>query len=97
MVLTIPIDTFMKWMAFAVAILGVVISMFKLWREFQDLKKSNEDRKGDSLVMFMVLRALLEDELGRHPDNKEPLSTALDNLNAHIEKRAAGVSENKKA
>jgi len=104
MSLTISVSDILMLVTILSVIAGFVTWMFKLWREFNNLKSGMAYRQDDMVMIFRCLRILLETSLCR-PENDAAglltstgsLITTLEELNRHIEKRAAGLSTRNKA
>ena len=96
MTLTFSIADILTITALATVVTGFVAWMFKLWKEFNNLKTSMAYRQDDMVMMFRCLRVLLETALGRHDDKKEPLGDTLDDLNSYMEARTAGLNTRNK-
>ena len=73
-------------------LLGFLTWMFKLWKEFNNLKTGMAYRQDDMVMIFRCLRVLLETPLCRGEDVRESLNKTLEELNRHMEKRAAGLT-----
>ena len=99
MSLTISVLDILTLITILSVIAGFVTWMFKLWREFNNLKSGMAYRQDDMVMIFRCLRVLLETSLVRPEiDNGTGcLVATLEELNRHIEKRAAGLSTRGKA
>ena len=104
MSLTISVSDILMLITLLSVTAGFVTWMFKLWREFNNLKSGMAYRQDDMVMIFRCLRVLLETSLIRPETGAAGsltgtgcLVTTLEELNRHIEKRAAGLSTRNKA
>ena len=97
MSLTISVSDILMLVTTLSVIAGFVTWMFKLWREFNNLKSGMAYRQDDMVMIFRCLRVLLETSLCRSESDAGCLVSTLEELNRHIEKRAAGLSTRNKA
>ena len=96
MTLTIGVSDILMLASLAAVVSGFVVWMFKLWKEFSNLKTGMSYRQHDMVMIFKCLRVLLEVSLDRHDDEREPLTETLKELNEYIDKRAAGLNSRNK-
>ena len=89
--ITISFGDVLTVLKFVTAFGGVLIVLFRLFKKFRALEVSRAHRQEDADMTFRCLRVLLETQLGRHDDAKEPIGVTLDELNAHMAKRTAGL------
>lgn len=83
------IGTFVTSLPQWAASVAVVISLFKLWARFHKLEMDATARQGDTAIMFSCLRGCLRGLIEIGADG--PVKGALDELNAHLERRAVGL------
>jgi hypothetical protein len=96
MELTISLTDVITITALATIVAGFITWMFKLWKEFNNLKASMAYRQDDMVMMFRCLRILLETTLDIDGGEKEALSDTLEDLNRYMEARTAGLNTRNK-
>jgi hypothetical protein len=85
----IQIEHILLIVALVTVITGFIAWMFKLWKEFNQLKTGMAYRQTDMVMMFRCLRLLLEIGSGAKVNGRT--EKALIAVNRFIDTRAAGM------
>ena len=88
MTVTLSITELLTICALASVAVGVVTWLFRFWRSFGKMKADAAGIHADIAVIIKCLRVLLEAQLNRYENAKEPLGMALDELNLHLQNKS---------